>query len=222
MYQLRLQSNNLMNICEALITLQYSKGNQEASRDEIYRTKKTRKAIQTLLTVVNNDQKLNTQSAGDKKTLIPRSGAGNINVYRSLKKKSFVVPHSQNMKATPPRKITTKQELKEFLSQSPKPNWSKRLEKFYEYDKTLLNSWTPELFVNINNHKNLPHKIVIKKELFKIYSVLLANKKIHKSQTKFYNSSQRGVEVHLAKYGYKRINKYSRDVMAFINTNVKL
>ncbi|KAJ3438829.1 hypothetical protein M0812_14844 [Anaeramoeba flamelloides] len=222
MYQLRLQSNKLMNICEALITLQYSKVNQKGSRDEMQRAKKKRKAIQTLLTVVSNDQNFNTEPS-EEKILIPRNtSGGGETVYGSLKKQSFVIPKIQNMKATHPSKKTTKEELKEFLSQSPKPNWSKRLEKFYEYDKTLLNYWTPEVFININNHKKLPHKIIIKKELFKIYSELLANKNIPKSQTKFYNSSQRGVEVHLAKYGYKRIDKYSRDAMSFINTKVKL
>ncbi|KAJ3447723.1 hypothetical protein M0812_00195 [Anaeramoeba flamelloides] len=111
-----------------------------------------------------------------------------------------------------------KQKLSAFLQTKPKPSWYQRLERFHEYDPTLIQGWKKEKKSN-KSLKKFPTKIIIKKDLFHLSAELTNDPNDPSSYNRIYKSSQRGVEMYLKHNGYQRIQKYSRVSLSFEKKN---
>ncbi|KAJ3425797.1 hypothetical protein M0812_28243 [Anaeramoeba flamelloides] len=129
---------------------------------------------------------------------------------------------NRNMQSITHKQDTIKEEkkhkLSKFLQKRPKPSWYQRLEKFHEYDSTLIQGWKKEKKSN-KSLKKFPKKIIIKKDLFHLSAELTNDPNDPSSYNRIYKSSQRGVEMYLKHNGYQRIQKYSRTSLSFEKKN---
>ncbi|KAJ3448145.1 hypothetical protein M0812_00621 [Anaeramoeba flamelloides] len=136
------------------------------------------------------------------------------------------------LKNTPPKELTlkytemqidqnisslsvSKKKLSFFLNSRPKPSWKLRLEKFYQYKPELIKGWRQGLSNEFQNPDcDKPTKIIVDKEIAKIYAELVSPK-TSSTPKKCYKSALRGIEDYLKKNGYKRTQKYQRETLEF-------
>ncbi|KAJ3452551.1 hypothetical protein M0812_04323 [Anaeramoeba flamelloides] len=102
------------------------------------------------------------------------------------------------------------------LNKKPRVSWGERLHCFSEFNPNLIKGWNSDTLQNISQKKKIPKKLIIDKELFKIFAQLTSSPIKGKQRSKSYKSAQRGVTVFLNRLGYHCKEKYSRVRLVFI------